>query len=218
MKKAKEPKDAIAFQIRNLALGLGLGLAASVGLAAGTFDGPFVHLGSNLANSQEDVSNLVGPGTTTFSAKARWVGQAGAGFSHAFGLFNLAASAYYVLGDQDAMEAGFSTSYGTNAANVKLKNTRGFSIEPGVHLNESTLIYLKLGYISATRTLYTSLSGSRDDSFHGNTVGLGAKYAFTPAIYGIAEAQQGQFRALTMDGVAVKPNSQTIFLGTGYKF
>ena len=67
MKKAKEPKDAIAFQIRNLALGLGLGLAASVGLAAGTFDGPFVHLGSNLANSQEDVSNLVGPGTTKTS-------------------------------------------------------------------------------------------------------------------------------------------------------
>lgn len=207
-----------AMFIKNLALTVTLSLATSVSLAAGTFDGPFAHLGSNLANAQEDVSNLVGPGTTTFSAKARWVGQVGAGFSHAFGLFNLAASAYYVLDDQDAMEASFSTPYGVNAVNSKLKNTRGISIEPGVYLNPSTLIYLKLGYISATRTLNTSLLGSRDDSFHGSTVGLGAKYAFTPAIYGIAEAQQGQFRALTMDGVAIKPNSQTIFLGTGYKF
>lgn len=209
-----------AMFIKNLALTVTvtLGLAASASLAAGTFDGPFAHFGSNLANSQEDASNLVAPGTTTYSTKAKWVGQAGVGFSHAFGLFNLAASAYYVLGDQDVMEVSFSTPNGINTVNAKLKNTRSISIEPGIYLDQSTLIYLKLGYISATRTLYNSLLGSRDDSFHGNTVGLGAKYAFTPSIYGIAEAQQGQFRALTMDGVGIKPNSQTIFLGTGYKF
>ncbi len=214
----KEAKEATAFQIKNLALTVTLSLAASASLAAGTFDGPFAHFGSNLANSQEELSNLVGPGATTFSAKAKWMGQIGAGFSHAFGLFNLAASAYYVLGDQDAMEAIFGAPYAANAVNAKLKNTRGISIEPGVYLDPSTLIYLKLGYMSTTRTLYTSLSGSRDDSFYGRIVGLGARYAFTPVIYGIAEAQQGQLRALTIDGVETRPNSQTIFLGMGYKF
>lgn len=214
----KEAKEANALRIKHLALTVMLSLAASTSLATGTFDGPFVHFGSNLANSQEDAFSLVGPGTTTFSAKAQWVGQLGAGFSHAFGLFNLAASAYYVLGDQDMMEASFHAPYGVNTVNSKLKNTRGISIEPGVYLDQSTLIYLKLGHISTTRTLYTSLSGWRDDHFHGNTVGLGAKYAFTPVVYGIAEAQQGQLRALTVDGIDTKPNSQTIFLGMGYKF
>lgn len=195
---------------------------------AGSFDGPFLQAGLGFAESRTDVNFM-----DWFTAKPSdnsFIGQISGGYSKSWGRFNLAGSAYYVLGDQKAGRTLQAWSPDqVDSVSMKLKNTWGISIEPGFNISESTLAYVKLGYSQTEGTW--SLTRPNDShtgtpNFHGVSFGVGAKHKFSSNIYGFAEIQQTNFKKknvlMTVDGLrytdSFKPESLTYLVGLGYKF
>ena len=203
-----------------------LGFASSLAVA-GSFDGPFVQGGGGFSNMQTEVN---APGW--FSSKlsdSSFIGQLAAGYSHSMGSFNLAASAYYVVGDQKAGRFDYSSS-GIGSLAFKSKNAWGVSIEPGFNLSESTIAYGKIGYVDAKGMAsdnWTSgglnRSSTYNGSFHGYSYGAGLKHKFSANLYAVAEIQQVNYQSKTWTysngyQVSMKPNSLTGIIGIGYKF
>lgn len=206
-------------KLRNLVATTVFITASSVAFAGG-FDGLFVQAGIGAANSETKIS---GTGTILDGSESQtsMIGSIGAGYSQSFGNFNLAANAYYILGDQDAGERNFSN--GTDSVSLKAKgsNTWGVTIEPGWNLAQNALVYAKLGYTETTAKLaanYTigGTSGSEQGSekFRGYVYGIGAKYKFTQNLYGVAEVLRAEYN----DKDGVEPTSSAGTLGIGYKF
>ncbi|MEA5097574.1 MAG: outer membrane beta-barrel protein, partial [Burkholderiaceae bacterium] len=181
--------------IRKIALVTVITVMSSVSIAAG-FDGPFVQAGVGFAESATDVHF-----TNWFTAKPSdnsFAGQISAGYSKSFGRFNLAGNVYYVLGHQKAgttIQAWEPSQVDT--VNMKLQNARGVSIEPGLNINEASLVYVKLGYSQAEGTWTFTRpndSYSATPTFHGFSFGAGAKHKFSNHLYGFAEVQKTSFK------------------------
>lgn len=198
--------------------------AASSGVLAGGFDGPFVQAGIGGAHSRTDIRF-----TGWFDANesdSTVNGQIAGGYSKSFGQFNLAGSAFYLLGDQRAGEKTIQDSNGLHKISMKLKNTWGISIQPGYNFTPSTLGYLKFGY-TQTRGDWTYVNhASGESTFDGVSYGIGAKHQLAQNLYGYAEIQQTNFNRnkvhMTVDGNhytdSFKPESLTGFVGIGYQF
>ncbi|MBK5914182.1 outer membrane protein [Rhodocyclus purpureus] len=207
-------------KFKKLAMLAALSAASSFAVAApAAFDGPFVQAGVGFANSQSDYSETWnGNSLSTKLNDTSFVGQVAGGWSQSFGQWNLAASAYYTIGDQKAGKVTFNG----DSAEFKLKDTWGVSIDPGYYINPQTLAYLKLGYVATKGELSATGAGSDSETFNGYTYGVGLKYAFTPNLYGVAEIQQANFESKSAtdgaDRVSLKPNSLTGIIGVGYKF
>lgn len=197
-------------KFKKLAMLAALSAASSFTVAApAAFDGPFVQAGIGYANAEFEVSQ---GGTTVKTDDDNFIGQIAGGWSQSFGQWNLAGSAYYVIGDQ---EAGKATD-GINTIDLKAKNTWGISIDPGYYFTPKTLGYVKLGYAQTTGKASGDASG--DETFNGFAYGLGVKYAFSPNLYGVAEIQQTDFQDKTVSGYKFEPNTFTAIVGVGYKF
>ena len=209
-----------------IALITAFSVASSLATAGG-FDGPFVQAGVGFANAQTDVS---APGW--FSSKLsdnNSIGQIAAGYSQSMGQFNLAASAYYLVGDQKAGKFDYNTS-SVGSIQLKNKNAWGVSIEPGFNLSETTLAYAKMGYVETKAQdsdNWTSgglnRSASYNQSSHGYSYGGGIKYKFSPKLFAVVEIQQINYQNQTWaysNGyrVSMKPSSLTGTIGIGYQF
>jgi len=208
--------------IKKVVLAVALSAASSAALAGG-FDGPFAQIGIGFANAQ---SQLNFPGWLDVNVSdTSPVGEVAGGYSRSFGNFNLAASAYYTLGDQKA--GNFTDAEYHTSVQVRLKNTWGISIEPGFNAGESTLVYASLGY-GETRGSFVEYDSKGtfpwDQTLHGFSFGAGVKYKFTPNIYGVAELRQTNFqsKSIGFGGVypeaSFKPNSLNGVVGVGCKF
>lgn len=190
-------------KFNKLAMLAALSAASSFAFAApAAFDGPFVQAGIGYANAEVKQT----PGGTTDDDN--FIGQIAGGFSQSFGLWNLAGSVYYVIGDQEAGRI--------NNVDFKGQDTWGISIDPGYYFTPNTLGYVKLGYVQTTGKASGGISG--DETFNGYTYGLGLKYAYTPNLYGVVEIQQAEFQDKTIGGTKFEPNGFTAIIGVGYKF
>ena len=190
-------------KFKKLAMLAALSAASSFAVAApAAFDGPFVQAGIGYANAEVEQT----PGGTTDDDN--FIGQIAGGWSQSFGQWNLAGSAYYVIGDQEAGRI--------NNVDFKGQDTWGISIDPGYYFTPKTLGYVKLGYIQTTGKASGGISG--DETFNGYAYGLGLKYAYTPNLYGVVEVQQAEFEDKTIGGVKFEPNGFTAIVGVGYKF
>lgn len=208
--------------ITKLMFAIALSATSSAALGGG-FDGPFAQVGIGFANAQ---SQLHFPEWLDVKVNdTSFVGEVAGGYSQSFGTFNLAASAYYTIGDQ---KAGSFTDAGFNSTvQLKLKNTWGINIEPGFYAGESTLVYASLGY-AETNGNYVEYDSKGtfpwEQTFHGFSFGAGVKYRLTPNIYAVAELRQTNYQSknVTFGGVypeaPFKPNSLNGIVGVGYKF
>ena len=211
---------------KKLAIIAVLGVASSAACAGG-FDGPFVQVGLGFANSQTKVKTHWPD--TNFSAKlddANVIGEVAAGYSKSFGQFNLAGSAFYVIGDQKAGSVDMATEvYGPNPYSFKNTNTWGVAIEPGINVSESALAYLKIGYAQTASEGIEEFDGvtySYDSTHTGFSYGAGVKFKFAPKLYLMAELQQAGFdgkKYRFVDGhIDIQPGSLTGVFGVGYQF
>jgi len=202
--------------LKKITVAVALSVASTAALA-GSFDGPFVQLGIGTASSTLQVpADVYGTGTGTFKlGDTSFIGQIAAGYSYGWDEFNLAGSAYYVIGDQKSGSL-------PNSAEFKGKDTWGVSVDPGIYLNDSTLVYLKLGYVQTKGVAELAGGGSLDQSFDGFGYGLGLKLRFSSNIYWLAELQEAQFASKTWTGYSGKaefrPRELTAIVGVGYKF
>ena len=213
-------------------------LAASSVACAGGFDGPSVQLGVGLANSKYEA---VFPGWfQTTPSKTGFHGLVAVGYSKAMGSFNLAGSAFYVLGDQKAGTTNQQwDSSEKDSVSLQLGKTYGVTLEPGFNLSESTLLYVKLGFARSTATwTFARTATTWADSYSGTaafndlTFGAGAKHRLAPALYAFAEIQKTSFKRKGVDMTVrnhttntdatytdyFKPASLTCFAGVGYSF
>lgn len=206
-------------KLKNLIV-IGTLSAVSSFAAAGGFDGPFVQAGIGVANSETKIS---GTGTVLDDSYSQTslIGSISAGYSQSFGNFNLAASAYYIIGDQNAGEATFTNGAESITLKSKGTNTWGIAIEPGWNLAENALVYAKLGYTEtkgeATAIFNTTdFSGTEQASqkYRGYLYGVGAKYKFTPNIYGVVEVIRSEYN----DKDGIEPSAVAGTIGIGYKF
>jgi opacity protein-like surface antigen len=106
----------------------------------------------------------------------------------------------------------------------KGRRTVGLTIEPGVNINQNSLVYAKLGV--------TQMRGRMDDvgyeianrTHNGFSVGAGFKYKFTQNIYGMVEIMQTNFNRKTYfdwgpdNNLGTKPKTLTGIVGIGYTF
>ncbi len=200
--------------------------AASSAAMAGGFDGPFVQGGVGFARSQTEARSHwpTPPDVDSKPSDNSFIGQIAGGYSRSFGQFNLAASAFYVLGDQNAGDIAVRDAGNPdNTYRFKNKNSWGISIEPGFNFNESTLAYLKLAYVESQGRgveQFRGVSYSYNATYHGYGYGAGVKYKFTPNLYGVADIQQANYQSRSFEngGLNLKPNSLTGIIGVGYKF
>ena len=196
---------------------------------AGDFDGPFVQIGAGVANSQTAVDSYwkLPPNVDAKPDKRNFVGQLAAGYSKSFGNLNLAASVFYVLGDQKSGEtrADGGASGGERYV-FRNEQTWGVSIEPGYYLNKSSLLYARLGYVQTRGKTKNDFQGS---TYHFNTTyqgfhyGAGARFALSDKLYGLVEIQKLQYRREYFNegsdgGISMKPESLIGLIGIGYKF
>lgn len=188
------------------------GAASSV--FAGGFDGLFSEANIGYAHSKTEIYGYSPSENST-------VGQISLGYSKAFGDFNLAGKAYVILGDQKAGSISGTIDSYNGTASAKGTNTWGISVEPGVNINDNALIYATLGYTQTTGEVdlngtsgSSSVSLNTSTTFKGVTFGAGAKYKFTPNVYGIFEVKQTNYSS--KDGF--KPSTFMTSVGIGYKF
>lgn len=195
-------------------------IATSSYVFAGGFDGPFAQVGVTVAKSETKIS---GTGTILDGSESEnsTVGNLSAGYSKSFGAFNLAGSAYYLIGTLDAGKRTFTA--GGDSATIKAKgtNTWGLNIAPGWNVTQEMLVYVTLGYSSTKGKAELDYNiggtvGSEREStnYTGYSYGLGAKYKFTSNLYGVAEVAQVNYNR--KDGI--EPSSTSGTIGIGFKF
>lgn len=206
-----------------------MALASSPAMADG-FDGAYVQAGVGFASSKANVifENWFNADTSHDSFN----GQLAAGYSRAFGRFNLGASAYYVVGNQDAGKTLQSyNELETDPISLTLEQTWGLTIEPGYNFTDATLGYVKLGYAQSKgswrfdRPLYQD-GFSGDTTFDGLSFGAGVAHGFTSNLYGYVEILQTDFGKekvhLTVAGHrftdSYEPTTLTGFIGIGWTF
>lgn len=212
---------------------------------AGGFDGPFVQLGVGGSNTWTSVSGTDG----SFDGKQSQGsvnGLVAAGWSQSIGAegFNLAANLFYVIGNQNAMNANNSTSgsdqWGTwqDSSNLsnKLTNTFGISVEPGWNFTESTLGYVKLAWLNSRQKTSWNGSGtyvnhdgtglenwsdsaSWNKTVNGFGYGIGAKQLVTKNIFVGVDLMGVTYGSVNVvDNVSMKPSQFMGFASVGYKF
>jgi len=164
------------------------------------------------ATGTEDTEIVPNVSINGTSSATRLNGVASMGYSKSFDRvfkgFNLAANAFYVIGNQSGgskSNSAVDVDYGnteTISGSYKLKNTWGISLEPGYYFKNELLGYLKLAYISSRAevgaTCYTSdsycygSSGSFDSlnssttfnkTLNGVGYGAGVKYLIQKDVY-----------------------------------
>jgi hypothetical protein len=207
--------------IAETTLAVSLALVHPLALA-GSFDGPFVQAGIGFANSAtrivmqwRDTNIDSTPNDTSV------IGQIAAGYSHGWGAFNLAVSLYYVIGDQKAGSVRLDTEMnGLDLYDFELKDTWGLTLEPGYHLNETTLGY---GQTSGKGgEFFEGVNYSYDTRYDTFSWGGGIKYLFNSKLYGVAELMysgyDGKTWSSTGESIELTPQSLIGMIGVGYQF
>jgi hypothetical protein len=151
--------------------------------------------------------------------------------------YNFSVSKTYLLGIGAALYPGHSTSAGstlvTNGTLVKtgtydVSNVFSFSLIPGYVIDETHLVYAKIGY--AGSTINANSPGNypqQSNRVNGTVYGIGYKQFISGSIYAFGEANYAVNRAksisvLTDSGATVKSTADAtgydLLVGIGYHF
>jgi opacity protein-like surface antigen len=202
---------------------------------ASDFQGPLVEVGITRSNTETDVDF---PNWFQTEIDATSInGRIAVGYGHRFGRCVLAGQLYYTLGNQ---ESGSTTQRYQETAEVstlsfELDNSWGIALQPGVVVNDATLVYLRLGYARTTgewtleRPYYRDRYSDRLD-FDGYSLGAGIKRQLLPEgnphLYGFVAIEKVWYRqestAVTIAGSSFvddyQPATLSVTLGVGWQF
>jgi hypothetical protein len=103
-------------------------------------------------------------------------------------------------------------------ASSKLNKAYSLFIAPGILVNQHTLAYVKLSYVSATLNT-TDVGGTTlSKKFNGTGVGFGMRTEINQSTYLNAEIKQVKYNSELFDGVTTKPTTTIGTVGIGYNF
>lgn len=211
-------------------------IALSSAAFAGGFDGPSLQAGISLSTAQTSLKNYSPDGKVSDNAAA---GNLSVSYSKSFGKYNLAGSVFAMPGTQNsgslqsfAEDSGTGDSFvggtgGLWSDRFELKNVWGISVEPGLNLNETTLVYAKFSYVSATGTNSFNYPqeavplGSASRKHSGLGLGAGVKFKLADNLYGMVEVEQINFNTKSYYSEVpetYKPRLIKGTIGIGYRF
>ena len=215
-------------------------IALSSSAFAGGFDGPSLQAGISLSVAQTSLKDYSPDGKVSDNAA---VGNLSLNYSKSFGKFNLGGGVFSMLGTQNSGSLqSFATDTGTRGETdfvggtgglwsdrFELKNVWGISVEPGLNLNESTLVYAKFSYVRAKGTNVYNYPqeaqplGSASRNHSGMGVGAGVKFKLSDNLYGMVEVEQVNFNTKSYYDAAdttetYKPRLVKGTIGIGYRF
>jgi len=197
------------------------------------FAGPYIRLGAG--EQYNHIFNENVRATTGFlsfnqpSASSHdFLGQVLAGYGFDIGEnFNVSTNIFYNFGDKKVNDIRATWYHDT--VKQELKNSVGFYLAPGYKFNDTTLVFLKLGYASADKkyirdTITPSIS--LNDSVNGYLWGVGIKHLLTENIFlgiDLTKHNYGNTSQTTnLKGLSVNvssKNEQTnALISIGYKF
>ncbi|WP_439114096.1 outer membrane protein [Hydrogenophaga sp.] len=209
-------------------------IALSSSAFAGGFDGPSLQAGISLSVAQTSLKDYSPDGKVSDNAA---VGNLSLNYSKSFGKFNLGGGVFSMLGTQNsgslqsfAEDDPVNQVGGTGGLwsdRFDLKNVWGISVEPGLNLNESTLVYAKFSYVRAKGTNVYNYPqdadqlGSASRNHSGMGVGAGVKFKLSDNLYGMVEVEQVNFNTKSYYTDATetyKPRLVKGTIGIGYRF
>lgn len=203
---------------------------------AGGFDGPSLQAGLSLSAAQTTLKNYSPDGKVSDNSA---VGNLSANYSKSFGKYNLGGSVFAMLGTQNsgslqsfAEDSGAGETFvggtgGLWSDRFELKNVWGVSVEPGLNLNETTLVYAKFSYVRATGTNSFNYPqeavklGSASRKHSGLGLGAGVKFKLSENVYGMVEVEQVNFNTKSYYSdvsETYKPRLVKGSVGIGYRF
>ena len=211
-------------------------IALSSTAFAGGFDGPSLQAGISLSAAQTALRNYSPDGKVADNAA---VGNLSLNYSKSYGKFNLGGGVFAMLGTQNSGSLqSFAEDSGTGDAFVggtgglwsdrfELKNVWGISVEPGLNLSESTLVYAKFSYVRAKGTNAYNYPqeaaplGSASRNHSGMGIGAGVKFKLSDNLYGMVEVEQVNFNSKSYYSdvpETYKPRMVKGSIGIGYRF
>lgn len=195
---------------------LGAGIAA--GTAHAQFDGGYVGGGLSLLKgaAEVDSSGIFGSKGTRSDDSYRGGLNLNAGYGHSWGNFNLAGEFNYL-----STPGKFSYTFLGTQVNVKHKGHWALSILPAYKLNNSTMVFGRVGYVEGKSSF--SIPGTSDEEkYKGTIYGIGVKHAFSRNWSGVLEYQNLSMRSKALGAfggaIALKPNPSGLVLGAQYAF
>lgn len=235
--------------IKSILVSVGLWLAAGC-VAASEFDGPNVQLGLGGSSTTTNVTGFTGMNPNASydyrNTQGSLNGIFALGYSKeipdAHGL-NLAASLFYVLGNQNAGNGGKATAWSEGGAQMsesssserKLRNTFGISVEPGFNFGHATLGYLKLAWVNSQQNMVKTysltdpavgISGvvgefNQTRTVNGFGYGVGMKKILMKNVFLAIDAMGVSYSSAGFGGngtIKSQPTQILGFISIGYKF
>ena len=208
---------------------------------AKNFEGFGIQLSTGYQNNQVKGSDLKVDGVpvsqfgvgVSNSSKGEMPLNIGVGYTFALSeKFTLGALVEYNPLQMNAGNAtltfdGVKSTDPLDTLNTKLKNQVSVSLVPGYSFNDSTMGYVRVGWINATATAKASDGSGFSKNTNGAIFGLGAKHLFTKNVFGYAEATystySGSNSSFTETSGAVissklTPSSYSFLIGVGARF
>lgn len=217
---------------------------------ASEFDGPNMQLGVGGSSTATNVTGFTGMNSNANYDYRNTQGGLNGIFSlgysqevpNAYGL-NLAASLFYVIGNQKAGDGGKATAWTEGVTQMsessmsvrKLQNTFGVSFEPGFNFNQETLGYLKLAWVNSRLNMVNtysltdpsiSVSGAMAEFNQTRTVngfgyGIGLKKILMNNVFLAVDAMGVAYNTVGFGGngsIQSQANQVLGFASIGYKF
>jgi len=194
---------------------LGAGMVA--GSAHAQFDGFYLGAGLSFFKGEAELSTplLASKGTRSDDGYRAGL-NLNAGYGHSWGNFNLAGEFSY-LGNPGK----FNYTFLGTPVGVEHEGHWALSVLPGYKLNNSTMLFGRLGYAQGKSSL--NIGGTvGEEKFKGTMYGIGVKHAFNRKWSGVFEYQMLSMRSkdpATFGGfTSLKPNPSGFVLGAQYSF
>ena len=175
-----------------------------------SFEGPYV--GATISMLNTDADFKVDEGTVKVDSDGN---NAGYGLSLGYGALN---GSFY-----GAVEAAFRVNYGTSEDSTGLLKTDvkdgwELSFLPGYLVDETTLIYARIGFGSVNAELsLPSIGMSETDDLDSMVWGLGFQKAFTDQVSAKLEYNRTSFNK-KYTGLEIDGDSSGLSLGVQYRF
>jgi len=175
-------------------------------------------------------------GSSSFSANQNatgWMGNIFAGYGRYFDWFYLAGELHAATSNAST-SMNFSTmdtegDFANASANFKARTTYGISIIPGVKVNDSSLLYVRAGYVRTNSKASISGAAGTPDSIirfddsnsrwtNGGMYGVGVETAVAPNVSVKAEYTYTSYNNVNTNFGRFSPSNNEFVLGLLYHF
>lgn len=130
---------------------------------------------------------------------------------------NVGVQAEYGLALGESFVLGLGATAGLSdfnaSSSIKIKNTYGFYLTPGIALSKDTLVYAKLASISAKASDSTTTI-----DVSGTGYGIGVRYLSSKSVFFQVEYTSNKYDDKVYSNGRLKNETGVLALGVGYKF